>query len=234
MPRPEVEAVGVVAEVEQEVPQRRASPCRPTPPPAPGRPGAIMSNSSMALATWSRHSCRKCSAQKLALWRRMSMTAGSRQTRHFTVRRRHPGATSTRPRSPGGSRRRRRRRASASPATRVSSRITSTDSRLMSSRSSRATTCSGPGTSTSRRGLRSRTFTPTIVASPRCGANPAVARAPTDRAGDRRVSSRRRRRTWPSAGRAGRPSWRPSAPGARPPARGRRPCGPCATCACPW
>ena len=26
---------------------------------------------------------RKCSAQKLALWRRMSMTAGPRHTRHF-------------------------------------------------------------------------------------------------------------------------------------------------------
>ncbi len=48
-------------------------------------PVRIMSNCSMALTVWSRQSFRKCSAQKLALWRRMSMIAGSRQTRHFTT-----------------------------------------------------------------------------------------------------------------------------------------------------
>ena len=43
----------------------------------------IMANCSMALATWSRQSRRKCSAQNPALWRRTSMTPGSRHTRHF-------------------------------------------------------------------------------------------------------------------------------------------------------
>ena len=46
-------------------------------------PGASISKSSIAFATWSRQSRRKWSAQKLALWRRTSMTAGSRHTRHF-------------------------------------------------------------------------------------------------------------------------------------------------------
>ena len=45
-----------------------------------------ISKSLMARATWSRHSRRKCSAQKLALWRRMSMTAGPLHTVHFTRR----------------------------------------------------------------------------------------------------------------------------------------------------
>ncbi len=44
-------------------------------------PGSIIEKSLIALATWSRQRRRKCSAQKLALWRRMSMTAGALQTR---------------------------------------------------------------------------------------------------------------------------------------------------------
>src|SRR3954449_7845499 len=58
-------------------------------------PGLIMSKSSIAFATWSRHSRRKCSRQKLALWRRTSITAGPRQTLALT---RRP------PRPPGGRR----------------------------------------------------------------------------------------------------------------------------------
>ncbi len=45
--------------------------------------GRSMSNSLMALATWSRQSFRKCSAQKLALCRRTSITAGPLHTVHF-------------------------------------------------------------------------------------------------------------------------------------------------------
>src|SRR4051812_28312352 len=46
--------------------------------------GAIISNSSMAFCVWSRQNFRKWGAQKLELWRRRSMTAGSRHTVHFT------------------------------------------------------------------------------------------------------------------------------------------------------
>src|SRR3954462_4259615 len=46
-------------------------------------PGCSMSWSEMAFSTWRRHSCWRCSAQKLALCRGRSMTAGPRQTRHF-------------------------------------------------------------------------------------------------------------------------------------------------------
>src|SRR4029450_13147995 len=42
-----------------------------------------MSYSSIARTTWSRQNLRKWSAQKLALWRRRSMTAGPRHTAHF-------------------------------------------------------------------------------------------------------------------------------------------------------
>ena len=64
----------------------RASPCRPTPRRARGRPGAIMSWSSIARRTCSPQWRVKQSAQKPALWRRTSMTAGSRHRRHFTAR----------------------------------------------------------------------------------------------------------------------------------------------------
>ena len=80
----EVEAVGLVAERRAGCPTRRASPCRPTPRRAPARPARSCRSRRSPWRTWSRQCCRKCSAQKLALWRRMSMTAGSRHTRHFT------------------------------------------------------------------------------------------------------------------------------------------------------
>ena len=78
-------------------------------------PGRIISKSSIARRTCSRQWCRKHGEQKAALWRRMSITAGSRQRRHFMPHR---------PTRPAGSRRRRRRRAArrASPACRCGSR----------------------------------------------------------------------------------------------------------------
>src|SRR4051812_42452823 len=48
-------------------------------------PSWTMSWSEMAFSTWSRHNFRKWSGQKFALCRRMSMTAGSRHTTHFTT-----------------------------------------------------------------------------------------------------------------------------------------------------
>src|SRR6478735_9231590 len=48
-------------------------------------PSRSMSWSEIAFSTWSRHNLRKWSGQKFALCRRMSITAGSRHTTHFTV-----------------------------------------------------------------------------------------------------------------------------------------------------
>src|SRR6478735_8071083 len=42
-----------------------------------------MSWSAIAFSTWRRQSCKRCSPQKLALWRGRSMIAGSRHTLHF-------------------------------------------------------------------------------------------------------------------------------------------------------
>ena len=51
-------------------------------------PGWIMSKSSIALRTCSTAWCSKHVAQKPALWRRISMTAGALQRLHFTRHRR--------------------------------------------------------------------------------------------------------------------------------------------------
>ena len=79
---PDVQAVGLIAEVDEQVPHGQAV--------LAARDGDedassfdSMSNFSIAFTTWRRHSSRKCSAQKLALWRGRSMIAGSLQTRHF-------------------------------------------------------------------------------------------------------------------------------------------------------
>ena len=66
----EVEPVGVVAQVEEQVPQRQAVLAAATPPPAPARPAASSRSRRSPWSTWSRQRRRKCSAQKLALWRR--------------------------------------------------------------------------------------------------------------------------------------------------------------------
>ena len=99
----EVEAVGLVAELERGCPTAARESLPPDTATSTRSPGRIMSKSSMARCTCSRQWARKWSVQKLALWRRRSITAGSRHTRHFIDRRPR--------RSPGGSRRRRRRRA---------------------------------------------------------------------------------------------------------------------------
>ena len=75
---PEVQAVGLVAELERGGPTARASPCRPTPRRAPARRARSCRASSIARRTCSRQWCRKQSRQNAALWRRTSMTAGSR------------------------------------------------------------------------------------------------------------------------------------------------------------
>ena len=116
----DVEAVGVVAELARGGATGRASPCRPTPRRARARrAGSCRSRRSRAAPA--RGSGGGSSrAQNPALWRRTSMTAGSRHRRHFIARAsRHRRA---------GSRRRRRRCRRSSWVASVSLRITSTDS----------------------------------------------------------------------------------------------------------
>ena len=79
----DVQAVGLVAELDAAGPTRPGCPCRRTRRRACGRRGSNISQCSIALATWRRHSSRKCSAQKLALCRGRSMIAGALHVRHF-------------------------------------------------------------------------------------------------------------------------------------------------------
>ena len=176
---PEVEAVGLVAELEEDVPHGQRVLAAATRRRAPARPGASMSKSLMALATWSRHSRRKCSAQKLALWRRMSMTAGSLHTVHFTS---HPpemtGRIST---------------VSASSSSDVAGheRVAHDHEHRLAvqrrgGRGARGP-APGPSTSSSRFGLRSSTFT--TRAHP-CGCVVCVIRSDSPGAAPRAARSR--------------------------------------------
>ena len=104
-------------------------------------------------------------AEARVVARGTSMTAGSRQRRHFIALLRTTFIALRTRRA--GSRPRRRRCRRSSWVASVSLRITSTDSGTTSrSRSSCATLC-GAGTSSSRRGLRNRTFMMRLRPRPR-------------------------------------------------------------------
>ena len=114
-----------------------------------------MSKSSIALAIWRRHSCCRCSAQKWALCRGRSMTAGPLQTLHLL-----PTAVTSRTPGDDGS--------DLDRVGLVEARVAGHERavadhemrlRVVSPRSSsRRLTERAPGTSISRRGLRSSTF----------------------------------------------------------------------------
>ena len=131
-------------------PTRPASPCRPTRPRARGRPGASMSKSLMALATWSRHSCRKCSRAEVGVV--PPHVDDRRPLAHGALHAAPPEMTGRISTMSASS-------SSASPGTSVSpgSRAPTRGSGR-GGRGARAP-ASGPSTSSSRRGLRSSTCT---------------------------------------------------------------------------
>ena len=166
MPRPEVQPVGAVAQVEEHVPQgqRVLAARHGDQHPLAGRDHGVLLDGPLDLVTAVGEKQR---GQKAALWRRTSMTAGSRQTRHFMSLR---AAVGTRCRLHGPSRYDRAYldlRTLGDGAVPGHKRAVDDHENglpLVTELLSSGRTPTGPATSTSRLGLRSRTFTPPIVA----------------------------------------------------------------------